>query len=34
MKAFHPKFVKLKKPVGAGVLEKKLSYSLGKLSLS
>jgi len=33
MKAFHPKFVKMKKPAGAGVLEKKLTYSLGKLTL-
>jgi len=33
MKAFHPKFVKVKKPAGTGVLEKQLSYSLGKFPL-
>lgn len=33
LKTFHPKFVKIKKPTGAGVLEKKLTYSLGKLNM-
>jgi hypothetical protein len=31
LKTFHPKFLKIKKPSGTGVLEKKLSFSLGKL---
>ena len=30
MKVFHPKFMKIKKPSGSGILEKKLQHSLGK----
>ena len=32
-KAFHPKFVKIRKPAGSGAIDNKLNLSFGKLAL-